>query len=915
MITKNISKLFSQKTTRVKSVDFHPVKPIFIIGLHDGKIQAWDYNSNACIYEFIDSSAVEKGSIRSIRFHPHGDFFVSCGDDKLIRMWDYTNRKLLKSFKGHSDFIRSVDFHPTKPWIITSSDDQTIKIWNFMTGKCLATATGHSHYVMAAKFLDETTIISGSLDNSIRIWDCKNLLGKNNKFIPDIFVKQIVQGHDRGINFIEIVYNDNETLIISGGDDKEVKIWEYRTELLERESIMAHQGCVTGATLYQNYIVSVGEDGFFCVFDLKSKKSQKYFIEGRFWAISGRNGLFVCGHDDGFELLEYSEPKLLAKSSKGCYYCKNSYFYFSDLNLERKVCKAEGNIISIHSIDKYLLIQYKNKFEVFEQNKKIFKHEGYGVLLYHNEILMAVKKDNNVIIKDVDNQIITTFDVLDGHLLFGNEDSFFISKNNMLAKYSKDGYLETINLGFLCEKIYISDSKDFYAFISKNKVSIYDKHSNLVNFENEIVNIRSGFFYEDCFVYTTTKHLKYIFSEQGVIISVDSAMYPFMYKDNLIYFFSGECIESIEVDFTEIMFKKLVINNDLDNLHNIIESGSLPGLSPLSFLIKKQKGDIALPYVKNKRQRFELCLSTGNLDECLQYCQEENDLSMYQRLSDVALENMNFEISEKCFLKLFEWYKLFLLYVCTNNLDKMASLVKICDEYTAKFIKLYLEDKKYFNYPDKKTSNISLQESLEKLEISDKFISKSLLSKIKYKKVDVFSTYEEGLEFVTKKKFIQALEKFKDCLYTIAENFVQNDNIELRKSLGAYIAGLTITLLRKREENEQKQIWYALYFSTLNLKPEHVQLAKKELVNVCLKNGNYLQAQIVAQKVCESSDSKNIKKALQLEDPHDKYEIPNGDFCFDLKNFCSFYKECKFCYVKNSTGDVCSLCGIGYLYE
>ncbi|EEQ82216.1 hypothetical protein NCER_101102 [Vairimorpha ceranae BRL01] len=271
MITKNISKLFSQKTTRVKSVDFHPVKPIFIIGLHDGKIQAWDYNSNACIYEFIDSSAVEKGSIRSIRFHPHGDFFVSCGDDKLIRMWDYTNRKLLKSFKGHSDFIRSVDFHPTKPWIITSSDDQTIKIWNFMTGKCLATATGHSHYVMAAKFLDETTIISGSLDNSIRIWDCKNLLGKNNKFIPDIFVKQIVQGHDRGINFIEIVYNDNETLIISGGDDKEVKIWEYRTELLERESIMAHQGCVTGATLYQNYIVSVGEDGFFCVFDLKVK--------------------------------------------------------------------------------------------------------------------------------------------------------------------------------------------------------------------------------------------------------------------------------------------------------------------------------------------------------------------------------------------------------------------------------------------------------------------------------------------------------------------------------------------------------------------------------------------------------------------------------------------------------------------
>ncbi|KAK6089528.1 hypothetical protein P3W45_001527 [Vairimorpha bombi] len=964
MIAKKISKIMSQSTTRVKSVDFHPVKPIFIIGLHDGRIQAWDYNSNACIHEFLD----HESSVRSVCFHPHGDFFVSGGDDKKIRMWDYTKRKLLKVFKGHTDFVRSINFHPSKTWIISSSDDQSIRIWNFMTGKCLAQATGHSHYVMSAKFLDDTTIISGSLDNSIRIWDCKNLIeiDKKSKFVPNIIVKQIVQGHDRGINFISVCKKEEEDtenlVIISGGDDREVKIWEYRNELVEKESYFAHQGCVTNAILYQNYVISVGEDGLFCIFDLKTHKYNKFFVEGRFWALSGKNGNFVCGHDNGFEILEYAEPKLLCKSEKGCFYLKKTHFYFSDLKSERRVCKAEGDVISLHSVHNYLLIQYSNKFEIYEKNNKLYRDEGKAVLLYKNELLIATKKGKDLRIRNLQSEEVNAFEVIDGELLFGDSRNFFVSKNGVLVRFSSDGFVDTLNVGYTVDKVISNES--LYAFISKNKISLFDSEFNLVNHQNEIVNICDGFFHNDIFIYATTKHLKYLFSEEGVIISVDTKIYPFCYDQNLIYYLSDDGIESVEVNLTEIEFKKLVLDNQ--DITSIIESGSLPGLSPLSFLIKNKKGDIALPYIKNKKQRFELCLSTKRLEECIKYCEDEDDHHMYEKLSNVALEEGNFEIAEKCLLHLNEWYDLFLLYLCSNRVDKMKTLLDTCDEYTEKIVRLYLEDTEYFfkdeNLNKKSGSVISNDKdvkgevskandkdvkakqeknksdiksklkkkgtkvnnsnsediiNIDNLKINDisLFLDKDKLKDLEYEEVEIDTSYDEGLENVTKGNFIKALDIFKNILYTIGNTCDSKEYLEdKRKVLGAYISGLMTQILRKKEDDGYRQLVYASYFSTLDLQAEHKTLAKQELINVCLRNGNHLQAKELAESYPESENiPKVVKKALRIEDPENRYNLPKGVFCYDVKDYKMKSKSCMFCFVKSYKGEMCTLCGIGYL--
>ncbi|MFM6843266.1 MAG: WD40 repeat domain-containing protein [Dolichospermum sp.] len=61
---------------------------------------------------------------------------------------------------------------PDGKTVISGSDDQTIKIWDLGTGEEKLTFKGHSNSVNAiAVTPDGQTLISGSRDNTIKIWD------------------------------------------------------------------------------------------------------------------------------------------------------------------------------------------------------------------------------------------------------------------------------------------------------------------------------------------------------------------------------------------------------------------------------------------------------------------------------------------------------------------------------------------------------------------------------------------------------------------------------------------------------------------------------------------------------------------------------------------------------------------------
>ena len=76
-----------------------------------------------------------------------------------------------RTIKGHSDWVNSVAISPDGQTIVSGNLDNTIKVWNLDTGELLHTLEGHSNSVNSVAISpDGRTIVSGSEDETVKVW-------------------------------------------------------------------------------------------------------------------------------------------------------------------------------------------------------------------------------------------------------------------------------------------------------------------------------------------------------------------------------------------------------------------------------------------------------------------------------------------------------------------------------------------------------------------------------------------------------------------------------------------------------------------------------------------------------------------------------------------------------------------------
>jgi serine/threonine protein kinase len=166
---------------------------------------------------------------------------------------------LIRSLAGHTSFVNALEISHDGKTLISGSADQTIKVWDLATGAELKTLAGHTSFVNAlAIAYDDKTLASGGADLTVRLWDLAT--GR----VLNTFV-----GHTGFVNALH--FSHDGRILASGSADKTIKIWDITTGKLLR-TLTGHQGFVNSIDISPDgrTLVSGSTDKTIKVWDLNT---------------------------------------------------------------------------------------------------------------------------------------------------------------------------------------------------------------------------------------------------------------------------------------------------------------------------------------------------------------------------------------------------------------------------------------------------------------------------------------------------------------------------------------------------------------------------------------------------------------------------------------------------------------------
>ena len=145
--------------------------------------------------------------------------------------------KPLKSLHGHNHFVSSLALNSDNTKLVSGSWDKTIRLWDIPTNKSDVIFKGHTKDVLCVGFShDERLIFSGGMDNSLKYWNAKGELKFDNHQFGG-WVSCILNIQKGKNNFIAVGCWDGSVKILNNDYnlDREIPGEEYAVTSLSTD--------------------------------------------------------------------------------------------------------------------------------------------------------------------------------------------------------------------------------------------------------------------------------------------------------------------------------------------------------------------------------------------------------------------------------------------------------------------------------------------------------------------------------------------------------------------------------------------------------------------------------------------------------------------------------------------------------
>lgn len=208
---------------------------------------------------------------------------------------------------GHIDRIRCVKFTPDSRYLVSGSDDETVRIWNLETYKCQDVLTQPSDRVRSLAISDDCQFIAcGGDDRQVILWDLetrqhiKTLSTQGSRIWSVAFQKQeesllLSAGGDKQTLMLWQIHTDRSRYIEEKRSDTEQQKHSLTALKVTARPVRVYKGYANGirsvSFLGEKLILSGGDNCELSIWDLQTgeQKASLASHQGRIWAIAANS--------------------------------------------------------------------------------------------------------------------------------------------------------------------------------------------------------------------------------------------------------------------------------------------------------------------------------------------------------------------------------------------------------------------------------------------------------------------------------------------------------------------------------------------------------------------------------------------------------------------------------------------------
>jgi len=240
-----------------------------------------------------------EGRVNQVCWSPDGLLLASVSDDCSIKICNASTGEEFCTLKGHGDPVTSVAFKNDGSTIVSGSWDKTLRLWDVKLGKeTQFPITGHTATINVAAFSNDGVMLAsasgspGHSDYSIRLWYAGTGQPIGNP----------LHGHTGAV--FTVVFDNTGNMLASGGADCTIRLWSTRNCVQLKLFDQLHTDSVMS--------LSYSPDGAF----LASASLDNTII---IWNASGGNLMFgpTLAHSNGVNSVAFAPSGSLLASGGG----------------------------------------------------------------------------------------------------------------------------------------------------------------------------------------------------------------------------------------------------------------------------------------------------------------------------------------------------------------------------------------------------------------------------------------------------------------------------------------------------------------------------------------------------------------------------------------------------------------------